>query len=252
MINIQPYAVLIAIIVTTIISSSCTTTSNNHTHTLPAKSLYTTAQTKLSNNNYSSAIQDLLNLQNLHLFEPCAQQTYLDLIYAYYKSNDLNAANNLIKRFLKLYPKHKNLDYILYMHGIINMNLDKNNINPFIKYLHISWFHHDPIYANIAFHSLIKLIKNYPNSQYFFDSYKRLIFLKNRLAEHELSIIKFYNKRNAYISVLTRTEKMLYYFPNTQATYQSLYYAKQAYKNIHLINQALKISNIIDENKITY
>ncbi|CAD83699.1 DNA uptake lipoprotein [Candidatus Blochmanniella floridana] len=233
-----------------IMTISCTTISHHKIPDQDTNHLYKIAYNKLLQNNYTEAIQDLLYLKNLYLFEPCPQQIYLDLIYAYYKSNDLTSANNCINHFLNVYPNHKNLDYVLYIHGIINMHLDRNNPFPLlIKHLYTCWFNHNPIHANIAFHSFSKLIQNYPNSQYAPDSYKRLIFLKNRIAYYKLAIIKFYDKKNAYISVITRSEEMLRYFPDTQATYQALHYMRRAYQNIHLIDQANIINQIITENQ---
>ncbi|AAZ40824.1 putative lipoprotein [Candidatus Blochmanniella pennsylvanica str. BPEN] len=211
--------------------------------------LYKSAQNKLYNADYKEATQDLINLLNLYLLDPCPQQIYLDLIYAYYKLNDLKSANNYIEHFFKLYPNHKHFDYVLYMHGVINMCLDEDN-KKLIKYLNINWFDRNPMYACIAFHTFVRLIRQYPDSQYSLDAYKRLIFLKNRVAEYELSIVKFYSKKHAYISVIARVEKMLYHFPDTQATRKALYYMQQAYQNIYLPDQANKVAKIIAANPV--
>ncbi|WP_236840107.1 outer membrane protein assembly factor BamD [Blochmannia endosymbiont of Camponotus nipponensis] len=235
------------LIISLIVTSS--STASIHTVNYSTYNLYKSVQKKLHNTDYKEAIQDLTNLKNLNLFDPCPQQIHLDLIYASYKSNELKSANNYIKHFFKLYPNHKHFDYILYMHGIINMHLDEDN-KILIKYLNKNWFDRNPIHACTAFHSFKKLICKYPNSRYSADAQKRLIFLKNRIAEYELSIITFYAKRNAYISVITRAEKMLYRFPDTQATRQALHYMQQAYKNIYLPDQANKVAKIIAINPI--
>lgn len=213
------------------------------------QNLYKSAQRKLYNTDYKEATEDLISLLNLYLLDPCPQQIYLDLIYAYYKLNDLKSTNHYIEYFLKSYPNHKHFDYVLYMRGVLNMCLDEDN-KKLIKYLNINWFDRDPMYACIAFHTFSKLIHQYPNSQYSADAYKRLIFLKNRIAEHELSIVKFYAKKYAYISVIARVEKMLHQFPDTQATRKALYYMQQAYRNIYLPDQANKVAKIIATNPV--
>lgn len=242
--HIQPY--IIILIINSIIISSCTTTSIrtiNHS----TEYLYKSVNKKLHNKNYKEAIQDLINLKKLYLSDPYPQKIYLYLIYAYYKSNDLKSSNETIQNFLQLYPDYKYSDYVLYMHGLVNMTLDKKNTT-LTKYLNINWFERNPTYANIAFRSFKKLIHKYPYSPYSLDAYKRLIFLKNRIAEYEFSIIKFYDKKNAYISVITRSEKMLRYFPDTQATRKTLFYMHKAYQKIHLYKQADKIMKIISFN----
>lgn len=246
--NIQKYIILILII--NIMTLSCVTTQPSKHYTFDYQ--YKIVQNKLLHKNYTGAIQDLLRIKKIYPFDPYPQQIHLDLIYAYYKSYDLQAANDSIQKFLKLYPNHKNLDYILYMNGIVNMSLDKKNWFFLSKYFNIHWDNLNPNYAHNAFHSFLKLIHQYPNSQYCDDAYKRLIILKNRIAEYELSVIKFYYKRNAYISVIVRSEKMLRYFPDTQATLHGLYYMKRAYQNIHLLDQSNKINQIINKNLNTY
>lgn len=247
--HIRFYIILLLIVNT--ITISCTTTINNPTHHT-ADDYYKKIHEKLLHKNYNEAVQDLLNLQNLYLFDPYPQQIHLSLIYAYYKSNDLKSANNSIQHFLTLYPNYKDLDYILYMQGIVNMSLDKNNMSFFAKNINIYGNYCNPKYANYAFRSFSKLIQNYPNSQYCIDAYKRLVILKNRIAEYELSIIKFYDEKHAYVSVIIRSEKMLRYFSDTQATLQALHYMKRAYHNLRLIEQSNKIAAVIAENLTIY
>ncbi|ADV33586.1 putative lipoprotein [Candidatus Blochmanniella vafra str. BVAF] len=247
---IKPYILLSSILIINIFSTSFLMAKSHHKIKHQNSSdLYKSAHDKLLHNNYTESIQKLLRLNNLHPFEPYPQQIYLDLIYAYYKLHDFQSANNFIQRFLSSYPNHKNLDYVLYMQGLINMNLDKNNSYFAHKYWHKSWFKHNPSYANIAFHSFSKIIQNHPNSQYYIDAYKRLIILKNRIANYELAIIKFYDQRNSYISVILRSERMLRYFPNTPATYEALYYMKRAYQKVSLLDQSNIVNKIISENK---
>lgn len=243
MASIQLYLMILII---NVIIVSCTTTNTSMEKNSPIY-LYKSVHNKLHNNNYKEAIHDLINLKNLYLFDPCPQKIHLYLIYAYYKSNNLKSSNDTIQYFLQKYPNYKHLDYVLYMHGLVNMTLDHRNKTP-IKYINLNWTNRNPIYANIAFSSFSKLICDYPHSSYLLDAYKRLIFLKNRIAEYELSIIKFYDRRNVYISVITRSEKMLRCFPNTQATYESLFYMQKAYQNMHLYDQADKIMKIISSN----
>lgn len=247
--NIKLYIIFL-LSIEFIISSCANSTHHSNNNSFEYK--YKIARNKLFHKHYIEAIQELTNIQKMYPFDPYPQQIYLDLIYAYYKTYDLKSANDSIQNFLKLYPNHQNLDYVLYMHGIINMSLDKNNTFFFIKNLNINQYNCNSNYANIAFDSFLRLIQNYPNSQYYMDSYTRLIILKNKIAEYELSVIKFYYDKHAYISVIARTEKMLRYFSDTQATQKALYYMEKAYQNIRLLEQAKKIHAIITENLKTY
>ncbi len=52
-----------------------------------------------------------------------------------------------------------------------------------------------------AFNDFSKLVRGYPNSQYATDAYKRMVFLKDRLAKYELSVVDYYTDRGAWVAV---------------------------------------------------
>lgn len=60
-----------------------------------------------------------------------------------------------------------------------------------------------------------KLVRGYPNSQYTTDATKRLVFLKDRLAKYEYSVVEYYTARGAWVAVVNRVEGMLRDFPDT-------------------------------------
>ena len=85
----------------------------------PPNEIYATAQQKLQDGNWRQAITQLEALDNRYPFGPYSQQVQLDLIYAYYKNADLPLAQAAIDRFIRLNPTHPNIDYVMYMRGLI-------------------------------------------------------------------------------------------------------------------------------------
>ncbi|WP_367680379.1 outer membrane protein assembly factor BamD [Candidatus Fukatsuia anoeciicola] len=201
--------------------------------------LYADAQKKLQNNNFGEAITQLEVLNNHYPFNPYSQQVYFDLIYAYYKSANLSMTQTLINRFMRLNPKHRNSDYILYMRGLTNIALDNNMLQGFFQ---IDRSDRDPTYALAAFYDFNELLKNYPHSQYILDSQKQLLYIANRLAKHELAIVQYYAKNKAYVAVINRIKQMLQNYPNTQATRYALPIMENAYRQLQLIKQANKVT----------
>ncbi len=211
----------------------------------PPSELYAIAQQKLQHGNFQNAITQLEALDSRYPFGPYSQQVQLDLIYAYYKSDHLPLAQASIDRFIRLNPTHPDIDYVLYMHGLINMSMDDNTLQNFFG---IDRSDRDPQYARAAFNNFNKVIKEHPESQFVMDSIKRLVFLKNRLANHELAIAKYYTKREAYVAVVNRVEKMLKNYPDTQATRNALVLMENAYQQLGLSNQANKVTELIAIN----
>ncbi|AJJ20273.1 outer membrane protein assembly factor BamD [Yersinia sp. 2544 StPb PI] len=211
----------------------------------PPSELYATAQQKLQDGNFKGAITQLEALDNRYPFGPYSQQVQLDLIYAYYKSADLPLAQASIDRFMRLNPTHPNIDYVLYMRGLTDMALDDSALQGFFG---IDRSDRDPQHAKAAFRDFNQLIQNYPNSQYATDAQKRLTFLKNRLAKHELAVAQYYTKRGAYVAVVNRVEQMLRDYPDTQATRDALPLMENAYKQLQLNAEADKVAKIIAAN----
>ncbi|CQJ16533.1 outer membrane protein assembly complex subunit YfiO [Yersinia mollaretii] len=211
----------------------------------PPSELYATAQQKLQDGNFKGAITQLEALDNRYPFGPYSQQVQLDLIYAYYKSADLPLAQASIDRFMRLNPTHPNIDYVLYMRGLTDMALDDSALQGFFG---IDRSDRDPQHAKAAFRDFSQLIQSYPNSQYATDAQKRLMFLKGRLAKHELAVAQYYTKRGAYVAVVNRVEQMLRDYPDTKATRDALPLMENAYKQLQLNAQADKVAKIIAAN----
>ncbi|CAD6508979.1 outer membrane protein assembly factor BamD [Candidatus Profftia tarda] len=237
---------LIAITISIITLVSCSSYQNLISNHLPSE-IYATAQQKLQDGNFRKAIIQLELLDNYFPFANYAQQVQLELIYAYYKADDLHMAKTLIDRFMHLNPTHSNADYVLYMRGLISMALDEQDMKIFFSIDHADC---NPDNARQAFRDFNELVNHYDNSQYAADATRRLIYLLNRLAEYELSVAQYYNKRQAYVAVINRVETMLRDYRNTQATRYALLLMQNAYKQIHLNDQADKVSRIIAENHL--
>lgn len=211
----------------------------------PPQDIYATAQQKLQDGNFRSAITQLEALDNRYPFGPYAQQVQLDLIYAYYKNDDLPLSQATITRFMRLNPTHPNIDYVMYMRGLTDMAMDQSALQHFFG---IDRSDRDPVAARQAFEDFTQLIQIYPNSQYATDARLRLVALKNRLAQYQLSIAQFYTKRGAYVAVVNRVEDMLRDYPDTQATRQALPLMENAYKKLQLNTEANKVAQIIAAN----
>ena len=221
------------------------TSSKPDVERLPEIELHNKAKSELENGNIKSSITVLEALDKNYPFGPYSQQVQLDLIYAYYKSDDLPLAIASIDRFLKLNPTHPNIDWVIYMRGISNMAQDDNMLQ--------GWFNvdrsdRDPDYASAAFKDFTYLLSSFPNSQYAADAQRRLVFLKNRLARYQLKVAQFYTKRGAYIAVINRVTQMLVMFPDTDSTKEALLLMRNAYNELGLVDEAQKVDQLIQAN----
>ncbi|ETS29912.1 Beta-barrel assembly machine subunit BamD [Photorhabdus khanii NC19] len=221
--------------------------SKNAVPDSPPSEIYSEGQEKLQNGNYKAAISQLETLDNRYPFGPYSQQVQLDLIYAYYKSSDLAMALASIDRFMRLNPTHPNIDYVLYMRGLTSQTLDNSALQSFFG---IDRSDRDPEHARASFRDFSQLVRYHPNSLYAADASKRLVFIKERLAKYELSVVEYYNKRGAYVAVVNRAEQMLRDYPDTPSTLKALLYMEKAYARLGLTAQADKVAKLIAANPV--
>ncbi len=123
------------------------------------------------------------------------------------------------------------MDYVFYLAGLSNARLSDNFIQDFFGVNRAS-----RAVDNVrnAYGNFQTIVQRYPQSQYAQDAQNWMNYLFNRLAEHELAVVKFYDERNAYVAVVNRIEEMLRFYPNTLATKQALPYLKEAYKQMNI------------------
>ncbi|MFB9135847.1 outer membrane protein assembly factor BamD [Vibrio sp. AK197] len=193
----------------------------------PPSELYSEAQISLQGGNWMTAIEKLEALDSRYPFGAYSEQVQLDLIYAYYKNDDLALGLATIERFTRLNPTHEKLDWVLYMRGLTHMAQDRNFMHDMFG---IDRSDRDPEPVKAAFADFKRLLERYPNSPYAEDAHKRLFALKNRLANYDLATADFYLRREAWIAAINRSQELQKTYPDTQAARESLNIQLKAYQ----------------------
>ncbi|HGO5814826.1 TPA: outer membrane protein assembly factor BamD [Mannheimia haemolytica] len=219
--------------------------SNKEIEQSNAQDLYSKGQTYLQDGDYNSAIRYLEGAgAKGGQYSGLGEQTQLSLIYAQYKVGEYYKALDAAERFARSYPNAANMDYVFYLAGLSNARLGDNFIQDFFKVNRAS-----RAVDNVrnAYGNFQTIVQHYPQSQYAQDAQNWMNYLFNRLAEHELSVVKFYDKRNAYVAVVNRVEEMLRFYPNTEATKNALPYLKEAFKQMGIQDSEQKTDALIKE-----
>ncbi|QYK02286.1 outer membrane protein assembly factor BamD [Shewanella psychrotolerans] len=191
--------------------------------------LYSQARTSMELGNYTKAVRSLEALDSRYPFGPHKTQVQLDLIYAYYKLDDPASGIANIDRFIRLNPTHKDIDYVYYMRGLVNMQSDNYM---FHDMLNIDRTDRDPKAAQDAFKDFDRLVKSYPNSKYAADAQKRMLFLKNRLAKYSITVAEYYIKMNAWSAAAVRAQTVMEVYPGTPSTERALEIMATAYEEL--------------------
>ncbi len=212
---------------------------------VPPSQLYSEAQEALQSGNWSSAVERLEALDSRYPFGAYTEQVQLDLIYVYYKNDDLALGLATIERFSRLNPTHERSDWVLYMRGLSHMAQDRNFMHDIFS---IDRSDRDPEPVKAAFADFDRLLKRYPNSAYAEDSQKRMVALKNRLANYDLATADFYLRREAWIAAINRTQEIQKTYPDTEAARKSLEIQKQAYQELGMEDAVKRTEELMKLN----
>lgn len=234
------------LIALTALAVTACSSSNNEVEQRPEEELYNAGQTYLQDGDYSQSIRYLEAVRNRFPGSSHSEQALLNLIFANYKTQDYTKTLVYADRFLQEYPQSSHLDYVLYMAGLTNSALGDNYIQDLFS---VDRATRENSSIKAAFANFQTLVQHFPNSPYAKDALARMVYIKASLARHELSIAKFYAKRDAHIAVANRVVGMLQQYPDTQATHEALPLMQQAYEKMNLTDLAAQTAKIIEANK---
>lgn len=196
-----------------------------------ASKLYSEAKLSLTEGDYEEAIKYYEILEARYPFGKYAQQAQIEIAYAYYKYDEPESALAAADRFIKLYPRHPNIDYVYYLKGLVNFNAGRDLIS---KYLPQDPTQRDPGAARASFDDFTILLKRYPQSKYAADARQRMIFLRNNLAEYEIHVANYYMRRNAYVAAANRAKYVVENYQRTTAVPKGLVIMAKAYRYLGL------------------
>lgn len=207
--------------------------------------IYARGQKQLENNNYELAIQHFDTLESRFPFGPYAQQAALESAYAHYKLREPDIAIAKADDFVKLNPTHEDVDYAYYIKGLANF--DRFN-GLFDSIAPRDFSELDPNPIKQAFIDFKQLLLNYPSSKYAIDAEKRLVYLKNLLAKHELNIARYYAKRGAPVAVVNRCKFLIENYDGADSIPDALVEMGKAYKKLQLDDAYLDTLRVLELN----
>ncbi|SEG87711.1 outer membrane protein assembly factor BamD [Marinobacterium lutimaris] len=217
--------------------SACTWWSENADvePDIPEQQLYEEALSAMDDGNYSLGVERLQLLEARYPFGRYSEQAQLELIYAYFRTFEPDSASAAADRFIRLHPNHDNIDYAYYMKGLTAFEKDRSFLT---RYLPLDETQRDPGAARDSFDSFATLVNRYPESEYAPDAQKRMQYLKNRLATHEIHVATYYMKRQAWLAAANRGRYVVENYQETPAVADGLAIMHEAYTQVGLTDLA--------------
>ena len=155
--------------------------------------------------------------------------------YSYYSQDYYLDAIAELKRFIKVYPYYKDLDYVYYLLGLCwyeQIIDEKKDLQTIIK----------------AKEKFLFLIKNYPNTEYALDAEFKIDLINDTLASKEMYVGRYYFERKKWIPAINRFRVVVDKYEKTIYIEEALHRLVEIYYTLGLIEESRKYANLLGYN----
>ena len=164
-----------------------------------------------------------------------APRSSLMAAYSYWSQGYYNNSINELKRFLKVYPKNKKIDYAYYLlamnyyDSIVDEKKDLKPLEEAKKYFTL-------------------LVNEYPKTDYALDGKYKLELIQDMLAAKEMYIARHYIKKEKWIAAINRLKTVVNKYDTTIYVEEALHRLVEIYYKIGLEQEAEKYASVLGYN----
>ena len=229
-------SLFIKIVLSALFLISCSVTNNDDKKQISTDiQIYKKALLLIEQKNYKDALAELENLLLNYPFSNLAVKSEITSAYSLYENNQIQEAINKLNDFIEMNPRG---ELTIYAHYLLGM----------CYYIQTSEKGRDSSLTQKALNYFQIVNAKYPNSKYAKEGKLKILYLNNRLAENELSVGKFYLKKNVTGSAINRFKVILEKFPNTSVIPETLFRLSEALFKTGLKKEARKSIALLSYN----
>jgi len=225
--------------------SGCNSKKKDIYKCMSAEEIYELGQNHMTKGKYGDAIKDFEALESRYPYGEKSSNAQLALITAYYKRSEYALALSTVDRFIRMNPRHPDVDYAHYLKGMVSFD---QNTTLLYRHLPIDRSLRDSTPAHQSFAAFKELVELYPNSKYAPEARQRMVALRDQLANHELAAVQYYMKRGAYLSAANRANYIVQNYNQSQAVPQALCSMVISYKKLGMEQLSADAENVLKTN----
>ena len=211
----------------------------------PEKIYYDQAQARMASGNYFGAIEALEAIDTRYPFGKYAEQAQVELIFAHFMNSETEAAHSAAEKFIRLHPRHPNIDYAYFMKGLSSYTRDRELL---IRFTNTDISNRDVSGAKESFAELTEFITRFPDSQYVPYAKQRNIYLRNMIAKNELAAADYYISIDAFVGAVRRANYVIENIPNSSENYRALKILETSYSNLGYSDLLKDVRDILNTN----
>ena len=164
-----------------------------------------------------------------------APKAALMAAYSYYKQDYYGDAIAELDRFLRVYPKHKNIPYVHYLLGVSYYEQivdEKKDLQSILK----------------AKEQFDILIKRFPNTEYAIDAEFKINLINDILASKEVYLGRYYINKKKWVAAINRFRTVIDEYDETVYAEEALHRLVEIHYLIGLKDESKKYAALLGYN----
>jgi outer membrane protein assembly factor BamD len=206
---------------------------------------YDRASKQMKESNFQAAVKSYEQVTSHFPFSEPAKQARIDLIYAYYRLGEKESAVDAADTFIRENPTHPRVDYAYYMKGLVYFERSQNFLE---RWFNVNMAARPPQDARKSFDAFSRVVTQYPQSAYATESHQRMVYIRNRLAEYDLVVARYYVSLGAYAGAISRAREILETYEGAPGTYEALAILSKSYRALGMDDLAHDADNLLAAN----
>lgn len=207
--------------------------------------LYDQGRRSLRARDYEDAVRVFEALNARYPFTPEARQGRLDVIYSYYKLGEKESAKDAAETFIRENPTHPRIDYAWYLQGLVDFERTPYRVE---RWMGVNLSDRPPRSARDSFNALRTVVTRFPKSQYAPDARRRMIYLRNRLADYEVSVARYYMELKAWVAAAQRARQAIEEYDGAPAMKEALRTMHRCYTELGYTELADNTAKVFEAN----
>ncbi len=201
----------------------------------PVEVLYNNAAKELDSRQYEDAIQLFNEVERQHPYSEWARRSTLMSAFAAYQSRRYDEAIGTAQRYISLNPGSTDAAYAYhlvatsYFEQITDVGRDQRT-------------------TELTKAALDELLRRFPNTEYAKDAQLKMDMVNDQLAGKEMTIGRWYLKRNEHLPAINRFRKVITDYDTTTHAPEALYRLVEAYMSVGLKGEALAAAAVLGYN----
>lgn len=201
----------------------------------PAETIYAEAFERMDRNQYEIAAAMFDEVERQHPYSEWARRSMLMAAFANYQANNYEEAISDAQRFISLHPGNRNAPYAYYLVAICY----------FEQIMDVG---RDQAATRQALDALEQVVRRYPESRYATDARLKIDMTRDHLAGKEMSVGRWYLRRNYHLAAINRFRNVLQEYGTTSHVPEALHRLVESYVALGIDEEARQVASVLGYN----